>query len=295
MKRWFTRILICFTLGAMTTVAVAWGCAIQNSHLIRPVAKSAEGWDDTLWTSRRFRRQYDWGRCWVTFRTGGGSMHAVYWGRTWPPVGLDNGVKNYAPVDGLIERIKERMAERPDGLSYEEIARKPNFSNLLEARADMHIANQEDLYIEEDAPHWIRNHVRSDHERCRTVFQTAGWPMQALVAIEMISPGPDDPNRRRVPRVHQSVGRIEWNHRDRGGSKVTLPCRPIPFGFVVNTVLYGSAWFVLWLCWNTVFASFRYRAGVCPHCGYDLRLLAHDGCPECGWNRNRSEHNGAHA
>ena len=29
MKRWLTRISICMALGAVTTVAVAWGCSIK--------------------------------------------------------------------------------------------------------------------------------------------------------------------------------------------------------------------------------------------------------------------------
>lgn len=29
----------------------------------------------------------------------------------------------------------------------------------------------------------------------------------------------------------------------------------------------------------------RDRAGLCPHCAFDLRGNVTDGCPECGWNR----------
>jgi len=41
MKRWLARTLICLILGATTTVAVAWGCAVWSHHPVRVVEMAA--------------------------------------------------------------------------------------------------------------------------------------------------------------------------------------------------------------------------------------------------------------
>jgi len=61
-----------------------------------------------------------------------------------------------------------------------------------------------------------------------------------------------------------------------------LPLRPIPLGFVLNSLIYAAA---LWLLIPGPFVlrrSLRCHRGRCISCGYDLRGTEHERCPECG-------------
>ncbi len=61
-----------------------------------------------------------------------------------------------------------------------------------------------------------------------------------------------------------------------------VPLRPRWGGFAVNTVFYGT---VFWMAVPGSMAlrrRLRRRRGVCPHCGYDVAHVEHDACPECG-------------
>lgn len=62
-----------------------------------------------------------------------------------------------------------------------------------------------------------------------------------------------------------------------------LPLRPMTLGFIVNSLLYGIA---LWLLVAGPLAFIRWRRrrriGHCATCGYDLRGATHERCPECG-------------
>lgn len=74
-----------------------------------------------------------------------------------------------------------------------------------------------------------------------------------------------------------------------GNNKPVMLYRPIPLGFVVNTLVAATAlWFLYALL--TVPRRFlvevsRLRRGCCVVCGYDVGYDFVGGCPECGWNR----------
>ena len=59
-----------------------------------------------------------------------------------------------------------------------------------------------------------------------------------------------------------------------------LPAQPIPLGFTINTLFYGS---ILFACMFSFSAARRYRRsrrGLCRDCAYDIAGLTR--CPECG-------------
>jgi hypothetical protein len=61
-----------------------------------------------------------------------------------------------------------------------------------------------------------------------------------------------------------------------------LPTAIIPIGFIMNTLLFATA---LWLLIPGPLAlrrAIRRRRGRCVKCGYDLRGVEHERCPECG-------------
>lgn len=73
------------------------------------------------------------------------------------------------------------------------------------------------------------------------------------------------------------------------GQSVPAPFRPIWSGLLIDTLLYGTAWFALWAVAVIPRRFFRevarMRRGECIACGYDLGYDFVDGCPECGWRR----------
>ena len=60
------------------------------------------------------------------------------------------------------------------------------------------------------------------------------------------------------------------------------PLRPQPFGFLVNSLLYAAAIWLLVVGPRDVRRWLRKRRGHCINCGYDLRGAEHEVCPECG-------------
>ena len=74
---------------------------------------------------------------------------------------------------------------------------------------------------------------------------------------------------------------------------VPIPLRPIWTGIVINTLLYATIWYALWLTLTLPRKFFkevsRLRDGRCIGCGYDLGYDFVQGCPECGWRRDRVE------
>ena len=74
---------------------------------------------------------------------------------------------------------------------------------------------------------------------------------------------------------------------------VPIPLRPIWTGLVINTLLYATLWYALWLTLTLPRMFFkevsRLRDGRCIGCGYDLGYDFVQGCPECGWRRDRVE------
>jgi hypothetical protein len=68
------------------------------------------------------------------------------------------------------------------------------------------------------------------------------------------------------------------------------PLAPAWPGLAADVAILGAAWFgvLLWLAGSGLAAARgarRERRGRCPACGYDLRHDLAGGCPECGWRR----------
>jgi hypothetical protein len=106
------------------------------------------------------------------------------------------------------------------------------------------------------------NGVPNDYVFAQSDF---GWPLSAMT-------NDADPQPRMPRRDGWYVG--GW----------LIPLRPLWPGFAINTVFYAA---VLWVLFAAPFALRKWRRirrGLCPKCGYDLRVRASDSavCPECG-------------
>ena len=107
-------------------------------------------------------------------------------------------------------------------------------------------------------------------------FECTGWPLKSLAAVVVES--------RRPPAVKYSeqelIGGIGLNWRSGGGP--ILPYLPVWRGLIVNTVLYGAMFWLMFASWPVGRRLIRSRRGLCLWCGYDLHGTEHDRCPECG-------------
>lgn len=108
----------------------------------------------------------------------------------------------------------------------------------------------------------------------------AGWPMLSMESQFVYPFGPNQLNRRghsagivvtKLPRPWMIVGNAYSD---------CVPLRPIWFGFVVNTALFGALVYGMQLGVVRRLRSRRRKHGFCQWCGYDVRGLPR--CPECG-------------
>ena len=101
-----------------------------------------------------------------------------------------------------------------------------------------------------------------------------GWPF--ICVWSMLTAAPTPSTGLMTPRVE---GSIELPNRTFEGA---LPYRPVWFGLLLNTLLYGSIFWAIGLGWRLYRLARRRRRGRCLACNYDLRGLAEPVCPECG-------------
>ncbi len=127
-----------------------------------------------------------------------------------------------------------------------------------------------DFYVISEWP------LEEQHRVAQTSAVFAGWPMKALwgyhTASGEVSEPPSDPKI-----LSESKSGILITSGDRW-----IPFLPIWPGFLANTFFYAA---ILWLIIPGPFALrrlIRWRRGLCPSCGYDLRHGEHEACPECG-------------
>ena len=99
----------------------------------------------------------------------------------------------------------------------------------------------------------------------------AGWPMRSL--LRRFHPG-------RVEAIPISFGmRNELGIDD---PNAALPLRPLPVGFVVNTMLYAAILWTLFAFPFVIRRRIRIKLGQCAACGHSLSETRGDKCPECG-------------
>lgn len=75
---------------------------------------------------------------------------------------------------------------------------------------------------------------------------------------------------------------IRWLDPSVDYKQKIIPACPIFPGFAINTLFYAGILSVLWSTPFAARRIIRRRRGRCTRCGYDLRHAEHDACPECG-------------
>jgi hypothetical protein len=110
----------------------------------------------------------------------------------------------------------------------------------------------------------------------RLVTQARGWPLRALAADLVFSPG----QRLDQPTVRWGIAlgpTVQY-------APTVLPLRPVWPGFLVNTLLLALLPGVVVAAPAALRRWQRRRRGRCARCGYDLRGHTNTPtrCPECG-------------
>ncbi len=126
-------------------------------------------------------------------------------------------------------------------------------------------------------PPWGRSSLDRMPSRDTTTLSGAsarGWPRPAVWYEVAIAGG----SRTNLGGIDVPAKFGPWL-----GPGHVLPCRLLPAGFAVDTVLYGAAWFGLLFVPGYAARARRKHRGLCPDCAYDLSHAEHRRCPECGW------------
>lgn len=70
-----------------------------------------------------------------------------------------------------------------------------------------------------------------------------------------------------------------------GLGDLPMPLRPLLVGVLVNSGVYGGAYFIVATTVDLIVRAKRSRSGRCPRCGYPA--AARGTCSECGWRLKR--------
>jgi hypothetical protein len=164
-----------------------------------------------------------------------------------------------------------------------------------------------------DSKHWCPDEFFSDMmasfyagfpltEYHHVRLARAGWPLQSVRArihlqtshwsqhgesLDLVGVNPYEDSIWKPTAAKMLVGGVpvhRWITTSAGrGQDWTLPIRPLPLAFALNSAFYGAAAMLACLGVGRLIsarARRRRRFGLCLRCGYDNRGL--ERCPECG-------------
>ena len=114
----------------------------------------------------------------------------------------------------------------------------------------------------------------------------AGWPLEAFrgwswqLLDDFGGPNEHISSRTfaiaRVPLLRYGVSKT---------GHILVPYYPLWPGFIANTLIYATFWWLVFTGFVAARAARRARHGLCTRCAYDLRGIASRVCPECGQAR----------
>lgn len=268
-------------LGLVTTVVVAWGLAVVRPQLPSIATKfrqSASTFNSVYSADRKWL-----GRSQIAF---GRTSHQYSTSRSKPeklvefkeqnahrdgPSGL---VVSADPRRGVSDQVLNSLLRHQR--VFEEFLRERNQASVDKLIEHGILRPGDTLHPD---PLWGEVYIEQWGAPFRAMqkFGYAHDPPGTMMAFN----SPIEQRTWKIPARY-----VPWSLED-----VHLPVQFIWRGIILNTLIYATAWFLLW----RVSRRFgrgkilrRVRAGLCPACAYDLAADYRAGCPECGFRRDRA-------
>lgn len=242
LRRWFTRILICLFLGAITTVAVAWSLSLIG-------VPEQSGWPETQ--SKMQSNQNGAEGVSVSRQRAHGWLHVIMARAIYEQSVDVSELSDPLSTGDKPESMMPRWAalENPtDDLIA--LLLPPKNGVAVESRVIL-ATGWPCLAMWSEVDRWVQ--LRQGSRRLlRNQIETSGyWKFNQATSF---SPG------------HPTL----------------VPLRPIAFGFAFNTGVYALIWFLVWIGLARLRAWSRVCRGRCVGCGYSLKDNVSGVCPECG-------------
>ena len=250
-KGWILRITVCLVLGVITTIAVAWGCAVWSEATFGRMGTQVAT-EATL----DFLRRAGWEPRQTT--TDWGYTHSIQEWRGF-------GASDWFVIETAVQQQTSNLLI--NGMFNFDfcIAHISRFGWPLRSLVGGHLDPAGNGV---GATTWLspwrpraRGNVGANPIDRRTQTPMLKWQYSMSVAV------PKKLGPLRLPADRR------------------LPVHPIWIGFIIDSIFYAA---ILWILTLNAALLNRYRRlvrGRCPNCGYDLRGDSGGGCSECGWQR----------
>lgn len=246
MGKILSKITLFLLLGVVTTIAVAWSCALWVATVQNISLPSQPG---------------------------------VLIERT-TPAGAYIKMLDRSDERNSVIRIRHMTTKyaylRSDGMqrilkSFEEEG------NLFDVILKV-ISTEEEILLEEQ-----RIATMKDYD---TIFVDSGWPIYAFEGGMWMITDTQGAIRTAKTVYETAIPinqnkKLDWLVRE----PRVLPLRPKPIGLIINSVFYGLIWYGIFAGLKFTRSKIRLNGGKCPKCAYILKVEIDKGCPECGWNR----------
>lgn len=242
------RLLLTLALGTLTTIAVAWALACAN--IPTPGIGSSQ------------------------------TIHPTRGQVSYPHIG---GPKNGLKVSGFFATGRVSIAASAHG---------PDYPLLLGSA--MYFYHEAHVPPDELVPRSLRSITipwlvdpaqtpwpRGDDQDWCSV-EASGFPFLALASIHRRTPSLTREHAWSIPLPGNRMRTL--GERSYGPSApCTLPLRPLPLGFLLDTLLFAAGWYALLFLHSALRRTLRRRRNQCPHCGYSRGGISSETpCPECG-------------
>lgn len=106
-------------------------------------------------------------------------------------------------------------------------------------------------------------------------FYAAGWPCRCVYGTQFVASFQNTTN----------PVRVGYHYVGSGTHTYWFPTTIMWRGFLLNSLLFGGAFYGAIAGVASIRRACRVWRGHCPRCAYDLKNQPVPGCPECGWNR----------